>query len=49
MITLFENYEKMTPEDAVLDMVQHEGYVSVKESIDAWNRVKQTNTIYENI
>ena len=43
-------YEKMTPEDAVLDMVQqHEGYVSVKESIDAWNRVVAKNQKTKNV
>lgn len=37
-------YEKMTPEEAVVDIVQcNTGVVTVKESIDAWNRVLSRN------
>lgn len=32
-------YEKMTPEEAVVDIVINEEYITVKESIDAWNRI----------
>jgi len=41
-------YEKMTPEDAVVDMVQ-QGYVTVEESIDAWNRVVVKNQKSRNV
>jgi len=37
-------YENMTPEDAVVDIVQqHNGIITVKETIDAWNRVVTKN------
>lgn len=37
-------YENMTPEDAVVDIVQqHNGIITVKETIDAWNRVVAKN------
>jgi len=43
-------YEKMSPEDAVVDMVQqNEGVVTVKESIDAWNRVAAKNMKIRNV
>ncbi len=43
-------YEKMTPEDAVINMLQqHEGFVSVQESIDAWNRVVAKNQKSKNV
>lgn len=39
-------HEGMTPEDAVVDIVkEHDGLVTVTESIDAWNRVVTKNTI----
>lgn len=36
--------EKMTPEDAVIDIVKcNGGLISVEESINAWNRVLSRN------
>ena len=42
--------EGMTPEDAVVDMVQsHDGLITVQESIDAWNRVVAKNLRARNV